>query len=494
MPESSSLLVRPNFHRGLIFGNSVLTVLLLAVVIIDLTYAPMNRDAGAYLTAVRRMNSGDVPYRDFALGYTPLALYYFLLIMSIVPTKLNYTVYIGGLLFVEALSAFAFFLILRKIGILKSFSYFCAILLFFSFLFAEGDFLVLEPFVVLFSILAFLALLNIQARPSAGYAAGCLAGLGFLFKQYGLLIVPCLLIYCLCQNQSVRRRVCACAIVCAGFLVTVGAFFTLFLYEFDLRISQLSKYILGDGYQANAINSADFVFDIAAITPALFSVFIISRLIKSKYSPYIVFNYFSLLMFLTPLFIRQYLHYVILALPWVLGLYALHFSTEGSKILAASRFMQLSFALASLILVYITCGANIRSATYLLEMPRDGQFSDSQLLDRVVPKGSKVAIFAHPSLCFLTNSFVVPEINCQRCGCGFYETIDIGQARELIGCSDYLVSSDIQYSEGPFIRGLFEANLLSFGSFMSEQGFSLNASSNDRLQIWERNPHSRVDM
>jgi len=466
--------------------NVILSTLLITIIGIDVVYAPMNRDAGAYLTVVKRMYQGEVPYRDFPMGYTPLALYFFMFVMKVIPIKNAYAAYLGATILVQTLSSLIFISILGKFGISFSKRLLCGSILLFSSLFLQGDLLVLEPFVVFFALLAVNELLKIENRHLSGYKVGVLAGLCVLSKQYGLLLLPALLVYCITLPQTLIRRLHLCLAVVSGLIFIVCGSALSFLYLYDLKTAEFIRLILGDGYIFHPVQFSTIPNALLFISPALFSVYVTSRITELSLRSFIVLNYTALLLFLTPLLIRSYTHYFILVLPWVLGLYACHFTHSGRSLLKSHRINQLAFSLASLVFSFFLICTCYRSGEYLLYKPRERQYSNSHLVDEMIPPGGKTAVFADPSLCFLTKSFLVTEIQCQRCGCGFYDTINLTQAEGLISNSDFLIGNDAAGSSWLYLKLLFESNSINFYTYLSEQGFKLNPRGNKMVQVWER--------
>lgn len=155
--------------------------------------APLNPDAGYYLPLARRVAAGEVPFRDFPSLYPPGAYYLFALLGQgglASPLAIK-----GALVAVHLLNLILLALVLRRWGFERAETLCLAALGGLWTMRAEGVSVALEPLQNLYLLLALWACLGRDLRSAA--AAGLAVGCALLVKQYALLAIPGLLLVCL---------------------------------------------------------------------------------------------------------------------------------------------------------------------------------------------------------------------------------------------------------------------------------------------------------
>lgn len=160
--------------------------------------APLNPDAGYYLPLARRVAAGEVPFRDFPSLYPPAAYYLFALLSQgglASPLAIK-----GALVAVHLLNLILLARVLRRWGFERTETLFLAALGGLWTMRAEGVSVALEPLQNLYLLLALWACLGRDLRSAA--AAGLAVGCALLVKQYALLAIPGLLLVCLSASSK----------------------------------------------------------------------------------------------------------------------------------------------------------------------------------------------------------------------------------------------------------------------------------------------------
>lgn len=198
----------------------------------------------------------------------------------------------------------------------------------------QGYLLFSEPFALLFLLLAFLLI-----RERWLIAAGVCIGLAIGFKQYALIGIVPLVYYLWAQGDTRYHRLLVPALVA----VILPFLATSLLYGYDVTLSALSwtfgigpAYVMGQtiadipNYRANGLFSfaVNLIASVTMVFPTLILA-IVSVIRRGLRSPSEWMIALFALMLGGTIFIRQYLHYWILILPFLVLLVCREFADEA---------------------------------------------------------------------------------------------------------------------------------------------------------------------
>jgi uncharacterized membrane protein len=204
---------------------------------------------------------------------------------------------------------------------------------------AQGYFVLTEPFALTFILLSTYLLAFAESRWKY-LASGICAGTGIGFKQYALLLVP-LLLYFMLRKKELRRAPELLAGILIPLAIIFGAIFAVYgvdagvaslHWSFGVADTYLTQANMGDvtSYKATdpLILAANIVMAVTIFTSLL--LFAMANVIRDRpITPYDEYFILAALLFAGTILIRQYLHYWILALPFIALLCARQFRDKG---------------------------------------------------------------------------------------------------------------------------------------------------------------------
>lgn len=293
-------------------------------------------DMQRFYAMARVIVDGATPYLDYQDPKPPLI--YFTLAL---PTLLGQEL-LGGLLLVGACNL-ASALLVMAMGwrLYGRFPGLLAGLLFtLNIAWAQGYFVITEPFALTFILLSTYILVFAGGRWKYPLAGVC-AGIGIGFKQYALLLVPLLLFFMYRKNELKEAPG-----LIAGIAVPLVAIFGAILLAYGpaaLSASVYWSYGVADTYltQANMgdvpsyratdplVLAANIILAVTIFTSLL--IFALANAIRDRpLTPYDEYFILAALLFAGTLLIRQYLHYWILALPFIALLCARQFRDRAA--------------------------------------------------------------------------------------------------------------------------------------------------------------------
>jgi hypothetical protein len=280
-------------------------------------------DMQRFLAMAEVIVNGAAPYLNAPDPKPPLI--YFTLA---VPVILGQEV-LGGLILVgicDLISAIMVLLMAWKLY--GRFSGFLAGLLFTANIaWAQGYFVFTEPFALAFILLSTYVLI-FTGWDKKYVLAGLLAGIAIGFKQYALLLVPLLLFY-MYRKGELRKAPGLIAGVLLPLLVIFGAIFAVYGVEAGMASLHWSFGIAGtyltqsdvDGVSSYRtdnplILAANLVLAISVFTSLL--IFAAASFLHDRpVTPLEEYFFLAAVAFAATILIRQYLHYWILALPFI---------------------------------------------------------------------------------------------------------------------------------------------------------------------------------
>jgi len=292
-------------------------------------------DQGRFYAMARVIVDGATPYLAYQDPKPPL-IFFTLTIPIILGQPL-----LGGLLLVGLCNFISALLLMAMAWKLYGrFSGFLAGLLFtLNIAWAQGYFVITEPFALTFILLSTYLLTFAEGRWKY-LASGISAGIGIGFKQYALLLIPLLLLF-MFRKKELRMVPELLVGILVPLIIIFGAIFI--HYGADAGMASLHwSFGVADTYmiQANMgdvtsymaadplILAANIIMAVTIFTSLL--LFAIANVIKDRpTTPYDEYFILAALLFAGTILIRQYLHYWILALPFIVLLCARQFRDKN---------------------------------------------------------------------------------------------------------------------------------------------------------------------
>jgi 4-amino-4-deoxy-L-arabinose transferase-like glycosyltransferase len=281
---------------------------------------------------------GATPYLDYQDPKPPL-IFFTLAIPTLLGNKI-----LGGLLLVGAAN-FISALLLMAMGwrLYGRFSGMLAGLLFsLNIAWAQGYFVLTEPFALTFILLSTYVMAFTGLRWKY-LLAGVFAGVGIGFKQYALLLVPLLLFY-MFRSRELKKVPELLAGILIPLVIIFGAIFLVYgpgagsaalYWSFGVADTYITETNMGDvtSYRATdpLILAANIVLAVTMFTSLL--LFALANIIRDRPTrPLDEYFILAALLFSGTILIRQYLHYWILALPFIVLLCARQFRTTSPEV------------------------------------------------------------------------------------------------------------------------------------------------------------------
>lgn len=239
---------------GVIVCLSLLSLFVLVAYVYAALHAYINCDTGYYLGSVELMQKGLVPYKDFCLGYTPVALYILLAPYCITSSFSIIMLFHVLILFADA---FLFACCVKKV----TNKYLCAWLLGLVFIilsyYFECYWLYLEPYSILFGESAMLLVLStqdltIKRRNLVLIVSGALVSLAFLSKQYGIVFAAFVGIFVVFLSEPWKRKIADCFLLFLGFCIPILLGISLFMFNGG-DLARLRRQLGGSGYGAQTL-------------------------------------------------------------------------------------------------------------------------------------------------------------------------------------------------------------------------------------------------
>ncbi len=293
-----------------------------------LIWAWFSTDAGYYIPVARDIADGLVPFRDFALDYTPLASYIFALPYRIAPQP-PYEIFLGIQFLFLAAGSLLLYRILETAGYSATLALFSGLFYFVGALASGGVYIALEPFSVAFGLAGLAACTMMPLRASTSFLAGMFCALAFLSKQYGLLFCfPAAAAICM-RMDSARSRLSMMAVFVSGLTVATGAFLGYYVLLKETSLNEILQMIMGSSYVGWAKDKrvSLLTYLIGGITSLMLltacgALFYLGGLkvkdIWNKHQRVLTIGVTGLAASALPLIVRHYEHYHIYSLPFLL--------------------------------------------------------------------------------------------------------------------------------------------------------------------------------
>lgn len=280
---------------------------------------------------------GATPYLDYQDPKPPL-IFFTLAVPMLLGQKI-----LGGLLLV-GICNFISALLLMAMGwkLYGRFSGMLAGLLFtLNVAWAQGYFVLTEPFALTFILLS-MSVLAFTDNKWKYFLAGLSAGVGIGFKQYALLLIP-LLLFLLYRKKELKKVPELLAGILIPLAIMFGAIFFVYgpgagaaslYWSYGVAGEYMTESSMGGvtSYRATdpLILAANIILAVTIFTSLL--LFAVANAIRDHpLTPYDEYFILAALLFAGTILIRQYLHYWILALPFIALLCARQFRDAKAR-------------------------------------------------------------------------------------------------------------------------------------------------------------------
>lgn len=204
-------------------GFAGLALICIVPAILSVLFAPIAPDSAYYLSIVERINDGILPYRDVALGYTPLVFYLTLGLKKLFGIGINYEFYMAVHFVLQWVCAYLVYSISRIIVKRKDLSFYASALFLLASHWNDGNCFLLETPAIFFGLSSLLLALKFNTKTYLFICIGVLSGLSFLSKQYGLGFLG-LLVYLSLFNKNRWKQI---VLLFVGFGIPVAICFVI---------------------------------------------------------------------------------------------------------------------------------------------------------------------------------------------------------------------------------------------------------------------------
>jgi hypothetical protein len=321
-----------------LFKNlAILILFLIAMSFIFFTlYIPLGQDEGVFLTISKGILQGLLPYRDF-FDHKPPGIYFLFM-----PINFLIECFFSARLFslvINIVTAFFVYKISENLnrgsGLTSLAAYLFIVYIF------EGYYLISEPFIAL--ILTFIFYLIIKGLKDRHYfVVGLLMSLAFLFKQQAIISVIIVFLFIFLRDRGAKNIRYLLSGILPPFLV-------LFLWLF---VNNISGYFIDQVFFSNFYYPRHNFNEVLIRVGTLFSMSWYFWLLLLYFILYVKTKYKNILLLLIflpmPLyFIRDYAHYWILSLPFLVIASSIAFNILFSKRKWLALFIVFVFILTS---------------------------------------------------------------------------------------------------------------------------------------------------
>lgn len=314
----------------LLFCSSILLILGVISYLLCLKYCSTNFDHSFYIGSARLILEGKYPFVDFNPGYPPLEYWLMTIPLSLFPD--NVYTHLIVIYLVTFFNTFMVYLLSMKISCHRLLSMFCAVYFLVLTLCFDGMFFLLEPFVLLFGLPS---LLFVQRNtPKCLFAAGFLAFCAAWTKQYGIGFIVLNVLYISMSQVTLKERVRSITWLLIGFSVSVILQLgIIILCGGDLSdIQRLS----GGSYAKWGIDSLKdgykkILWRIPTLMPCI--LFLIYGIKKQLLNPWSWVCLAGIFGFMLQCYVRNYDHYITLALPFAVLVIPIVWTEVNSKLL-----------------------------------------------------------------------------------------------------------------------------------------------------------------
>ena len=492
-------------------AGSILAFLALLITVVRVRdawgFAPINVDAGCFLSIADRIVEGWAPYHQLKFGYTPLAIFILAGVRaSFVAVEPSYFVYIGTVLAVEALTSAFIYLCCRIFTRSVPISLLAALMFMLGTLMHEGAAIVLEPFVTAFSTAALLILISRcppqdspEAKPPPSgeavrpfdsplmlFIAGALIGGAFLTKQYGVLGLGALASAILFYPGRVVERIKSVVWCGSGALAALFFFLGASSLAFGVSPIAVASDAWVPGYY-RGVPPFDWILQfIYPRNPYLLLVPLLYFFRSYRRDPVFLLLTMFLIWSAVPCVIRGFAHYCILFMPYAVMLGAYLVSRfERSQFLVV-RLCSTAVLFAMMPMARELNSMQLSEAT---QPDRAAQYEIVKQVHQQWPAGTRTVVFAHP---WLTYAAQFDPMHSPRGSYAFVSNYKAEELRLILHKTGKLLIDleSVGYFE-PERKKIEEA----FGpldEFLRREGFCLEHVERGRFQYWNLSCSEKV--
>ena len=414
-----------------------ITILLMTLSIVNMVFAifmiDVNADAAYYLGASRLILEGQIPFKDFPPGYTPLSFY--IMALSGVLLGTSFCTALLTLYLLHIANAFIIYKIVKQYYADNLLAMFCSAFSLLLCLSSDGCRYILEPFVLFFGLLALYVIKKGTSRWT--FLSGFLCFCSFWSKQYGLgfifLAISSIFLEEGFKFSFVRKSLC----LIMGFFIAMAIFvFYFFIQGVDpLALMSLS----GGSYESDGIYGLIGGWKSLFITLPLLTVatvIIIVKLKQARNISLLIISFMGVFGFMLQFYVRFYRHYMILAMPFcVLMLFACINLFKSNRL---KNIYIVLLLLAPVIPIYFTSKGILHITS---EDTRKKQVICANAIKQLIPISSK-DVYASIDLLPIMhiNSYNPPLIAKYGLSNGFVRKAE--EAEELIQAASYCMISE----------------------------------------------------
>lgn len=448
-----------------------------------LRYAEVNQDAGTYLSVIARINEGYLLYRDITSAYPPL-VFYITSFLSKSVAHPDYSFYLSVAWCHVILCGLVMALVVQHETSNLFLSISVATLIPLIALQYEGHYFFLEPFVALFAISSFALAVGKDNRLVVFVFAGCAAGLAFMCKQYGLGILPsvCLLGW----TSGKNRRYQIVGSILFGFVLAVSLTVGYVLVASKLSLPEFVSFIMPPYASLITPLPIDFWLSMAFIAPFLAIGILLLFDGSLRNNRVFVGVIVAVLGFAPQLLFRQYRHYFLLMIPFMIALWALVFAFILNREYAnplLRRGLRLCVIVLSVALVAYSFNFAFSLTQKLYATnPRAAQIETSTHINKFVPPGSRVILLLNPAFNFLCNFLPARD----HPSYGFLQNFSGAKIADRMSKAEYVIlSPSDRFYFGDPVHILEESGIQLF-AFLDRAGFKLVKIVDVDIQIWQK--------
>ena len=395
-----------------------------------------NPDIYYYMGCVRLLLQGKVPFVDFHIGYTPLSFY-----MAYLPARLFGTSVTAALTFetfMSLINAGLIYYLLRKEVRDKALYVFSVAFYLTSLFFLDGMCYMLEPFIMFWGLLSLIAVR--RGTPLAVLVAGVCSFMAVWSKQYGLGFFVLNILYLLLSFRKQwlaligRLLVLGIGFAATGFcmvesLLMQGATLTGMTTFSGAAYEKLGLLGLLEGY--------GYLLLVAPFLPV--AIFLIIRHFKTlPEEKFLVVSLCGILGFMLAAYVRPYLHYIQLPLPFAIFVTTILVDRYGVQ---RGNERLVKWFKASVIVPL--CIMAVIDYAFIVGNEREAVNDVAEEVAQIIPKGTDKVYVSTRLLCVGNiNRYGAPMLQKYGMSNGFMEAGE--PLREIVKDADYYVIDPVK--------------------------------------------------
>ena len=398
-------------------------------------FSPLNIDGGFYLHLSEFISKN--PNDIIMIGYTPVAISIWTLLYYLFP-NISYEPALLLSVFILLINSFALTKILSLIKNFKTyelqFIFWLYMLLQFT---MDGTSIILEPLTMMFCLASVYLILK-NKNLTYVIAAGAMCSLSFMTKHYGAASLG-VIVFVIFKNQNSKVNlnfIYQSLLLLLSFLViTVFIYVTNVYFLFSKVVSPelIFQTSLSYGNQSISTGMFNFTKGLFQFLPILLTPILFFKNIMRLKG--LQLGLIGVLAFLPAFYFKQYHHYYLLILPFVLLAFAI---TTFSIFNSTKEKLKV---IISILIIILTVASNIRTMVLSEQISKQEQRDISSKIAKLIPQNSTV---------FISNSRLQPyrflnKLNgplMTEYGLGFPSNYSTEIQNKMIKNSDYLLYSE----------------------------------------------------